>query len=119
MIVITDPTAPQPIYLQIAHQVIEQIISGDIAHGDRLPTAKDLAESLGLNRNTVLQAYHHLRDENYLDLRRGRGAIALSPASESSSQLLQSAVNQLIRIAKSRGLTLSAVTDLLARGGLT
>lgn len=117
MLIVTDPENPQPIYLQIAQQVIDQVSSGQIEHGERLPSAAVLAGSLGLNRNTVLQAYRHLRDQGYLDLRRGRGALARSPSCESDP--VQPAVDHLVSVATARGKSLKAVTDLLSRGGLT
>ena len=117
MFIKTDPRDSRPVYIQIAEQIVAQIDSGDIGDGVRLPSAVELAKSLDLNRNTVLQAYRHVRELGYLDLRRGRGAIACAPGSE--TDVLQSALNLVIRLAKDRGISLSSITNLLARGGLT
>ena len=117
MFLTTDPRDVRPVYVQIAEQIVAQIKSGDIADGERLPSAVELAKSLDLNRNTVLQAYRHVREQGYLDLRRGRGAIACAPQPDDDALL--SAVQVVIRLAGDRGLSLSSITHLLARGGLT
>lgn len=46
-----------PVYMQIFEQVRRQILSGELMPGFRLPPERKLAESLGINRSTVLNAY--------------------------------------------------------------
>ncbi|MCY9658938.1 GntR family transcriptional regulator [Paenibacillus chondroitinus] len=41
--------------------------------GDMLPTASQLADELGLNRNTVNWVYNQLRDEGLVSIQKGRG----------------------------------------------
>lgn len=78
-----DPTAPTPVFAQIAESIATQIATGTIATGTRLPAAKELADSLGVNVHTVLRAYQELRDEGQLELRRGRGATVVgSPTAD-------------------------------------
>ena len=48
--------------------------------GDRLPSAREVAEALDINLHTVLRAYQQLRDESLIDLRRGRGAMVSASA---------------------------------------
>lgn len=78
MFVLIDPTASKPVFAQIAESVTTQIATGTIATGTRLPSARELAETLGINVNTALHAYQELRDEGHLELRRGRGAVVVS-----------------------------------------
>ena len=116
MFIKTDPRDSRPVYIQIAEQIVAQIDSGDIGDGERLPSAVELAKSLDLNRNTVLQAYRHVRELGYLDLRRGRGAIACAPGSETDA--FHQPLTWLFG-SPDRGISLSSITNLLARGGLT
>jgi GntR family transcriptional regulator len=74
-----DAASPTPIYAQLVAALRKAITGGDILDGERLPSAADLAASLDLNRNTVLRAYRDLRDEGLVELRRGRGATAITP----------------------------------------
>ncbi|SDC64682.1 GntR family transcriptional regulator [Sanguibacter gelidistatuariae] len=76
-----DPSAPEPLFAQLASQVRLAAARGELDAGERLPAARDLAESLDLNVHTVLRAYQDLRDEGLIDLRRGRGAVVTERAS--------------------------------------
>jgi GntR family transcriptional regulator len=69
-----DPASAVSIYDQLAADIRRQVISGDLRSGTRLPAARELAGSLDINVHTVLRAYQALRDEGFIDLRRGRGA---------------------------------------------
>ena len=48
------------VFLQIAHALIEEIRRGRLAPGSALPGTRELAESLEVNRKTVVQAYAEL-----------------------------------------------------------
>ncbi|HEY4269227.1 MAG TPA: GntR family transcriptional regulator [Galbitalea sp.] len=77
MFVLIDPTATTPVFAQIEVSIATQIATGTIATGERLPAARSLADSLGVNVHTVLRAYQGLRDEGQVELRRGRGAVVV------------------------------------------
>lgn len=119
MLIITDPASPVPIYRQIADQIISQINEGAFAPGSRLPSAAALADSLGINRNTALEAYRTLRDEGVIELRRGRGALVRSAPSTSSTDEQDALIQRLVHFAQSEGLTLEDITRLLKDKGLS
>ncbi len=75
MLLELNPDSGLPLYVQIAGAVRRAIAEGEVAAGDRLPAARDLAQSLDVNMHTVLRAYKDLREEGVIELRRGRGAI--------------------------------------------
>jgi GntR family transcriptional regulator len=71
---------PRPIYRQIADEVLRSVSVGIIKAGEALPSARELAEDLKLNPNTVQHAYRTLVREGLVEMRRGLGAfIASSP----------------------------------------
>src|SRR5438105_2543219 len=56
-------------------------MSRALAAGVRLPSTRELAEQLGLSRNTIVYAFERLAAEGYLDSRVGSGMyVAQLPA---------------------------------------
>ncbi|MBG0816243.1 GntR family transcriptional regulator [Planomonospora sp. ID82291] len=78
MLLTLDLNDPRPLHEQVAGTIRRAVADGSYAPGDRLPPARDLADALGVNANTVLRALRELRDEGLLEFRRGRGVSVLS-----------------------------------------
>lgn len=75
-----DVTSDTPVYRQIVEQVQSLVDDGGLPTGQRLPTVRRLADSLGVNRNTVSRAYATLRELGVLETRAGGGtAVATRP----------------------------------------
>ena len=72
-----------PMYRQLAAELREQIVSGAMAEGYRLPPERELASRLEVNRTTVLQAYQQLKDEGLIASKVGKGTFVLPAASAS------------------------------------
>src|SRR5579875_4211156 len=64
-----------PLYQQICQKLREAILSGELAEGVRLPTERALARELGVNRTTVMNAYHELASEGLIEGHVGRGTL--------------------------------------------
>ncbi|MDT0322535.1 GntR family transcriptional regulator [Streptomyces millisiae] len=96
------PGSPVPLGEQIAACVRGAIAEGAAGPGERLPPAREVAASLGVNVHTVLRGYQRLRDEGLIELRRGRGAVVTAaPGAARLSERIQAAVAQ----ARELGLT--------------
>ena len=52
-----DRAAPTPVYRQISQSIRGQILQGLLPDGYQLPPERKLAETLGVNRTTILNAY--------------------------------------------------------------
>ncbi|TRW43825.1 GntR family transcriptional regulator [Georgenia yuyongxinii] len=113
MLLRIDPTSSALLFEQLAAQVRAAVVAGTVRSGERLPAARDLAESLDINQHTVLRAYQQLRDEGLLELRRGRGAVVTAHAAEQYERLGQ-ALEVVRREAHALGLPLSAVAAMIA-----
>jgi GntR family transcriptional regulator len=64
-----------PIYRQIADQVRQAVVAGQVNVEDPLPSVRALAEELVVNPNTVARAYAELAREGLVDARAGRGVV--------------------------------------------
>ena len=65
---------------QIYDQIRRAILSGRLPKEARLPSSRELAESLGVARNTVAAAFDHLLAEGYLHARTGVGTFVSADA---------------------------------------
>ena len=63
-----------PAYRVLSERLRLLIADGRIMPGSRLPSERELTESLGVSRTTVASAYRELRDSGYLTSRRGSAA---------------------------------------------
>src|SRR5262245_43506914 len=92
-----DHAAPERLQDQIASCVRRGAASGELAIGEQLPPAAELAVALSVDRNTVLAAYRQLRDDGVLEFRRGRGARLVAagrapkPVTEAARRLIATA----------------------------
>ena len=67
-----DRSDPTLLHEQVAAEIRRAIASGEAGPGERIPQARDLADELGVNTNTVLRALRALRDEGLIEMGRGR-----------------------------------------------
>jgi len=63
------------VFLQIAHAIIDEIKRGRLAPGTALPGSRELAESLEINRKTVIQAYAELEAQGWVLSEKTRGTF--------------------------------------------
>lgn len=68
------------VYLDIAEAMRRLIIAGELRPGDRLPSARAMAERWRCTPNTVSRAYSVLIDEGLVSAHRGGGTRVVSPA---------------------------------------
>lgn len=66
--------AHAPLFRQIARAIVDDICRGRLKPGDRLPGARTLAGSTGVNRATVLTAFDELAAEGWITVRAASGA---------------------------------------------
>lgn len=106
-----ETVSPVPAYLQIVAALRGVLVSGRLQAGQRLPTVRELADVLGVNHNTVAEAYRALATEGWLDLRRRLGATVLPrPAPDPSPAAYNALAGRL------RGVVVKALADGVPRG---
>lgn len=70
-----DRSSATPVYLQVAHQLINAIQRGYLMDGHKLPGSRKMGKLLGLNRNTVVASYAELDAQGWLKTHPSRGAF--------------------------------------------
>ncbi len=116
MLIRIDPAATAPLAEQVAVQIRSAIAHGEIGVGERLPAARDLATSLGINMHTVLRAYETLRTGGLIELRRGRGAVVIAGAAE-EARALHDAAARLVAEAAAAGVSRDELATMIRSMG--
>lgn len=73
-----DRSQPVPLYQQLHKQIRERIFTGVLPEGSRLPPERMLANTLGVNRTTVVNAYRELASEGLVEGRVGHGTVVMA-----------------------------------------
>ena len=68
-----DPMSP--IWLQVATRLKQQIVTGDLPPGSKLPGGRDLALQYGINQNTAARIYQEMEREGLCRTQRGLGTF--------------------------------------------
>ena len=97
MIFKLNPSAGQPLYLQLIEQVRYAIETGVLQDADQLPGIRTLAEQLAVSHNTITKAYSELEHEGLLDLRHGSGAYVVAPRATKSQAARIRAAEEKVR----------------------
>ncbi len=79
--VVIDRALREPIGDQLAAAIEARIATGALGPGDRLPTTRDIADALSINRGTVQSAYRRLAQSGLVEGRVGSGTIVVGKAS--------------------------------------
>jgi GntR family transcriptional regulator len=106
-----DPSSSDLLHEQVAAAIRRAIADGEAVPGERLPPARDLAEVLGVNANTVFRALRTLRDEGLVEFRRGRG-VTVTGAAPGRSQVIDKA-RELVAVARRFGYGLEEIDQIV------
>ena len=66
MDILIQTAAPEPVYEQIVRQIHDAVKSGKLKPDTPLPTVRQLAGDLVINRNTVARAYRILEEQGVI-----------------------------------------------------
>lgn len=61
------------IYLQIADKICDDVMTGTLTAGSRIPSVREYAASVEVNANTVMRTYDYLAQQGVLFNKRGIG----------------------------------------------
>ncbi|WSA74183.1 GntR family transcriptional regulator [Streptomyces sp. NBC_01799] len=104
-------------YQQIVQQTKQALRLGVLVPGDRLPTAKEVAETCAVNPNTTLKAYRELEREGLVEPRPGQGTFvrrSLARPQAGADSPLRGELDAWMTRAREAGLEREDVTALVA-----
>lgn len=81
-----DRQSPVPLYQQIQGYLRQNIQSGSLEAGTRLPATRQLAADLGVSRITVKNAYALLESDGLIATREGSGTFVIEALHDRASQ---------------------------------
>ncbi|KIL51925.1 PLP-dependent aminotransferase family protein [Jeotgalibacillus soli] len=70
-----NPQGNEPLYSQLYHFIKEEIRSGRIPSGEKLPSKRKLSNHLSISQNTVITAYEQLMAEGYITSQPRKGVF--------------------------------------------
>src|SRR6516165_11193153 len=112
-----EPHSGVPLGVQIARQLRLAVASGRLTAGERLPSARDLAETLKVNFHTVRKVYGDLEQEGLLRFERGLGTFVADrlppPAEDEVRGLVRRHVETMLEDLAGLGLSRRVVARLV------
>ena len=85
-----------PVHTQLKAQLVYLIQSGQLASGTQLPTVRQLAGFLRVNRNTVAKVFADMQREGLLSCEPGRGTFVSSTSLKSKTKVEH--MNKLLEV---------------------
>lgn len=111
-----NPTIP--IYLQIMDQIKRQIVTGELARGERIDSVRALAEKFTVNLNTMQRACSELEREGVIATRRGIGSFVTeedSVISQIKQQMATELVSDFLTGMRSIGFTPDEISSIIQK----
>lgn len=105
---VIDVMSRVPVYEQIIKQVEEQVLTGILKEGDKLPSVRSLSVKLSINPNTIQKAYTELDRRQMIITVPGKGSFISQKAVEVVGASSREKLPELTKII--RALALAGVT---------
>jgi GntR family transcriptional regulator len=115
--IIISNASQEPIYGQINRQIKGQIISGDLAEGDPLPSIRGLARELGISVITTKRAYDELEAEGFINTVAGKGTYVaaqnLEFLREKKMRIVEEKLSEAVEQARALGIDSAELVQML------
>ena len=113
---------PKGIYQQIADQIRDRILEGEWRNGERIPSIRELAVSVGVNPNTVTKTYQALTDRRIIENQRGIGYFVAADAKEKilaelRGEFIRDELPRLFRMMRLLDIGVDELAERFARDG--
>lgn len=117
MTIFIDNKNGAPIYDQIYNQIRNQIISGELAENEPLPSIRALAKDLRISVVTTKRAYDELEREGFIYTQPAKGSFVAPKNTEllkeQNMKKIEEMIEEIMRLAASCGITKQDIADML------
>ena len=117
MDIIISNSSGEPIYQQIVTQIKAQILSGEMAAGEALPSMRNLALELHISLITTKRAYEELERDGFIENYAGKGCYVkeqnIEFVKEESLKQIETLLSKAISKARISQIPLEELTEIL------
>ena len=117
MNIIISNSSSQPIYDQIASQIKDKIIIGELNEGDMLPSIRVLAKELRISVITTKRAYDELENDGFIESVVGKGSYVASKnldlIKEEHLKKIEEHMHQIVKLSARCELSLEDLQQML------
>ena len=113
-----DYRSAKPIYAQIMDGFREQIVTGALKPGDKLPSVRELAGKLAINPNTIQRSYRLLEAEGWILTIAGKGCFVCNgqEGRDKETEKWYAAFEEAAAMLRSLGISEEMLRDRLKGG---
>ncbi len=119
MDIVLSQKSDMPIYTQIYEQIAAQIMSGELAAGEKLPPIRTVAVNLRISVIPVKQAWEQLEREGFISTAAGRGSFVSELAHHEISGKRNAAAEELlarnVRACRDMGLSVDEIIEIVRK----
>ncbi len=117
MDILISNSSTQPIYEQIADQIKDQIMKGELTESEPLPSIRSLARDLHISVITTKRAYDELEKDGFLVTVAGKGSYVAAQNKqllrESRIKIVEEKLTEAVLAAKSADLDFAELEEML------
>lgn len=118
MKVAVDRKSDEPVYLQLRNRIRQLIQLGGLQPGDRLPSIRQMAETVSVNKLTVVEAYSVLEADGLIRARAGAGYYITQPAQRSPNRPCNFAPDQQVIIPREENISFFETSNAILQAEL-
>lgn len=117
MKIIISNSSGEPIYEQIANQIKNLIINGELEEGDSLPSIRSLAKELQISVITTKRSYEELESDGFIETVAGKGSFVAAQNKEllreKRLKLIEEKLIEVVSESRMLNLSLDEIVDML------
>lgn len=117
MNIVISNASSEPLYEQIAKQLKNIILKGELSSGEQLPSIRALAKELQISVITTKRAYEELEREGFIESVTGKGSYVAGQSSaiikEKRLKIVEEKLAEAVSESKALGIELGEMQEML------